>query len=102
MQVTNGVGNLIYDDADGRCFVRTESADGQTFAFIQCLDLGFAHARHDPPLLTRYWGFWDPDDPEGSIKQIMAYGGKWPDLPPEGYVRDQPTVDLDLLQSAAL
>ena len=70
--------NLMFDDSDDRCLCIVSQAQGQLFAFIQCIDRGFDGNREE---LKRYWGTFDPDFPEDSIAMIMRKGGKWPDLP---------------------
>ena len=81
MKVYNDEENMVFDDADPRCIVRTAYGQGGVYAFVQCLDLGFKSNRLSVPGIKRYWGSWDADYPAESIKSIMANGGKWPDLP---------------------
>lgn len=42
------------------------------YAFIEVLDGDYT---------KRYWGKYDHDAQADSIKEIMRWGGKWPDLP---------------------
>ena len=70
--------NFVFDDSDERCLCLVSQAQGQLFAFIQCIDRSFDDERE---VLQRYWGKFDPDYPEDSIAMIMRKGGKWPDLP---------------------
>lgn len=81
MQVVNDFGNLLFDDEQKDCKVITANCHGQTFAFIQVLDLGNPGNRLRKPGKRRYWGRFDPNRPEQSIKAIMGSGGKWPMLP---------------------
>lgn len=81
MRIYNDSENMVYDEDDPRCIVRTCYGQGGTFAFVQCLDLGFKSNRLSVPGIKRYWGRWNSDDPEGSVRSIMANGGKWPELP---------------------
>ena len=69
---------MVYDDTDPLCKCILSQADGKLYAFIQCIDTGMDGQARYP---ARYWGTFSHDDPEGSIKRIMAYGGKWPQLP---------------------
>ena len=81
MKVTNDYGNLHYDSDDKRCRLITAN-DGQShYGFLQCLDLGNPGNRLKTPGKKRYWGRFNPDQPEQSIKAIMGQGGKWPALP---------------------
>ncbi|WED26427.1 hypothetical protein L3V77_15730 [Vibrio sp. DW001] len=68
--------NLLFDDEHPECFYIISSAEGQLFAFVQCLDVG----GNKKPRPKRYWGAWDWDAPEQSIKHILKNGGKWPQL----------------------
>lgn len=88
MKIFNDIGNMVFDDADPRCRFYVSSTQGHQFAFVQCLDLGFSENRLSVPGIKRYWGLWDWDDEEGSIKQIMAQGGKWPELPSIDYFQE--------------
>jgi len=73
--------NMLYDDSDARCYCVLSQAQGHYFAFVQALDLGAPHCRYESPHTKRYWGFWNPDDPDESIRNILLVGGKWPSLP---------------------
>lgn len=70
--------NLRYDSNDAHCSITTSHAHGQPYAFIQCLDIG-SHGKSRR--IKRYWGRYDPNNAEESIKKIMMNGGYWPDLP---------------------
>lgn len=82
MKVYNEGRNFVFDEADPRCIVRFCPVRGGVFAFIQCLDLDCSERSPIVPEIKRYWGYWDPDAPEASLKEIMEWGGKWPELPP--------------------
>lgn len=77
------VGNMVFDDTDGQCLCILAQSEGKLFAFLQVLDLGAAHARFERSMTKRYWGEWDWDNVERSIRNIMEWGGKWPTLPQE-------------------
>lgn len=69
----------LYDDSDPLCKCILSQANGGLYAFIQAIDTGMdGKDRH----AVRYWGPFSHDNPEGSVRKILAYGGKWPDLPP--------------------
>jgi len=74
------VNNLLFDDSHEDCHLVISSSQGQTFAFVQALDLGMAHSRHKKPIKSRYWGTWDFSNQQESLEEILKYGGKWPDL----------------------
>lgn len=82
MEVRNEMDNLVFDDSDPRCYLEVVRCHGANVAFIQCLDIGWPDNRLSQPGLKRYFGFWDPDEPEASIRQILKDGGKWPRLAP--------------------
>lgn len=72
------VNQLVYDDADALCKCILSESQGNLYAFIQCVDTGMdGNARYT----ARYWGAFSHDDTAGSIKKILANGGKWPSLP---------------------
>ena len=73
--------SLLFDDDDSLCFCVHSSSQGEVFAFVQCRDVGMDGQMRNP---KRYWGKWDWDSPEDSMKAIMEYGGKWPELPAPG------------------
>ena len=70
------INNLLYDESDDRCFLITSMACGKLYAFIQVIDLGSGGVK-------RYWGPYThiPETQELMLTEIMASGGKWPDLP---------------------
>jgi hypothetical protein len=82
MKVYNESRDMVFDDADPRCVVFFCEGIGGPFAFIQCLDLGLPESGHSVPDIKRYWGPWDSNAPETSMKHILVRGGKWPTLPP--------------------
>ncbi|WP_075881797.1 hypothetical protein [Vreelandella massiliensis] len=72
------VNQMIYDEADDLCKCVLSQSQGKLFAFIQCIDTGMdGTARYT----ARYWGEFSHDAPEATIKRIMEWGGKWPQLP---------------------
>lgn len=69
--------NLIFDDTDPRCFIKLETGPhGIPFAFVQCVDSNTGEKR-------RYWGHWSYNEPEQAMTDILNWGGKWPNLPPQ-------------------
>jgi hypothetical protein len=84
MKVYNDDRDMVFDDADPRCAVFTCPGLKGTYGFVQCLDLAWPEARLVVPEIKRYWGSWDVECPEESIRRIMVKGGKWPTLPPMG------------------
>lgn len=69
---------MLYDDHDPRCKLILSMSNGQLYAFVQCIDRGMdLEDQH----LARYWGAFTHADPESSVREILAYGGKWPALP---------------------
>lgn len=75
------IDNLLYDQALPNCFMTLNYAQGQCFAFVQALDIGFAEARLEKPKPVRYWGVMDCAHAKESLQQILTTGGKWPTLP---------------------
>jgi len=73
--------NLLYDDSLPDCLCVISCTQDQEFAFIQCLDIRPPNLRRFKPIPKRYWGKWSYNDPEQSIKKIMANGSQWPLLP---------------------
>ncbi|WP_067585243.1 hypothetical protein [Endozoicomonas ascidiicola] len=80
MKIVNDQNNMIFDDQDSRCFMRVIRCQGQNFAFLVCLDLGWPDCRLKQPIPKRYWGNFSWDEKESSIKEIMHNGAKWDDL----------------------
>ncbi|KZY32536.1 MULTISPECIES: hypothetical protein [unclassified Oleiphilus] len=80
MKVINDTENLVYDSGHLMCRIIFNTAVGQDYAFVSFMDVGFDHCRLKKPIRKRYWGPWDHDDPEGSLKLIMDWGGKWDEL----------------------
>ena len=80
MIIMNDLKNMMFDDHDPRCFLRVHFCEGQNFAFVTCLDLGWPDCRLQEPIPKRYWGKFSWDDKEASIKKIMHSGAKWDDL----------------------
>lgn len=70
--------NLLFDTAHKKCLCITSGAEQRIFAFIQCLDVG---QNGKSERAKRYWGLYDPQNPEESIMRIMLNGGSWPALP---------------------
>ena len=50
------------------------SNEGVDVAYIQCIDVNIDEEK-------RYWGLFDVEDVEGSIRKILKFGHKWPRLP---------------------
>ena len=82
MKVFNDERNMVFDSADPRCVVCTYFGLDSSYGFVQCLDIGWPGYRLSVPGIKRYWGPWDAEYPEESVRRIMANGGKWPALPP--------------------
>lgn len=78
MRVETDTG-LVFDDTDDLCKCILSQAEGQVFAFIQAIDTGHDGSKRYP---ARYWGAWNHDAPEDAMRRILAWGGKWPALPP--------------------
>lgn len=81
MKIYNDFSNMVFDDDDPRCRVYVSRGQNGTYGFVQCLDIGNKGLRLSTPGIKRYWGDWNVDNPERSIKSIMRTGGKWPELP---------------------
>ncbi|HCC82270.1 MULTISPECIES: hypothetical protein [unclassified Methylophaga] len=82
MYLVNDLENMIFDSEDDRCkLIKAMGPDGKIHAFIQCLDIGNIYNRLKKPHEKQYWGFFSPDEPEESIKEIMRHGVKWPAIP---------------------
>lgn len=71
MRIFIKVNNLVYDSENNDCKCILSDTQGKLYAFIQVLD---------GDKKKYYWGSYDHDSPEKSIKAIMEYGGKWPSL----------------------
>lgn len=67
---------LLYDDANPLCGKILDRSQGQNFAFVQCVE-----EKHPDDYPRRYWGRWDFEDEERSMREILECGGKWPNLP---------------------
>ncbi|MEJ1414251.1 MAG: hypothetical protein RPU13_13515 [Candidatus Sedimenticola sp. (ex Thyasira tokunagai)] len=80
MKIENETGNLIYDTDNPLCSIEVVSCQGELFAFVVALDIGMIHCRLSIPHQKRYWGKFSWDDEAGSIRGILANGGKWPNL----------------------
>jgi hypothetical protein len=80
MQVKNDNGNLVYDSENSDCSIEICHSQGEYFAFVKALDIGVALARLVKPNPVRYWGKFNPENEEDSIRHILHYGGKWPSL----------------------
>ncbi|ELL8499417.1 hypothetical protein RX249_004195 [Salmonella enterica] len=66
------VNGLVYDSTNPKCKCILSNSQNTLYAFIEVLDGDYT---------KRYWGEYDHDAPEESIKEIMQWGGKWPCLP---------------------
>lgn len=73
------VNGMIYDESNRDCQCHLADAQHEVFAFIQCLDVGMDGTAS--AIKKRYWGRYDHDNKEASIRAIMENGGKWPVLP---------------------
>lgn len=73
--------NLLFDDAHPDCMRIISTTQGEYVAFVQCLDLGMPHCRHEKPIIKRYWGKWSYEEPERAVEKILATGSQWPLLP---------------------
>ncbi|WP_166267442.1 hypothetical protein [Marinobacter caseinilyticus] len=82
MKVYNDERDMVFDNADPRCVVFTCHSLNHTYGFVQCLNLNWPECGASVPEIKRYWGPWDVENPEDSVRRIMAQGGKWPTLPP--------------------
>ncbi len=68
------VNGMLYQDDHPDClFIQSSTVSG-SYAFIQAFDTSTNMAK-------RYWGPFNIEQPEASIKAIMQNGGKWPALP---------------------
>lgn len=72
MKIKVEVNSLVYDSSNPKCMCILADSQSKLFAFLQVLD---------GDMTKRYWGEYDHDTPEKSIKEIMEWGGKWPHLP---------------------
>ena len=73
--------NLVFESTHPSCFLDIFSGPhGHPYAFVQCIDTGI---NGDLAMPRRYWGRWDHDAPEASMREILSWGGKWPRLRPE-------------------
>ncbi|EBH7464631.1 hypothetical protein F3H65_18420 [Klebsiella quasipneumoniae] len=66
------VNGMVYDSSNPNCKCILSNSQNTLYAFIQVLD---------GDVTKRYWGLYDHDAQEDSIKEIMRWGGKWPTLP---------------------
>lgn len=66
------VNGMVYDSSNPNCKCILSNSQNTLYAFIQVLD---------GDVTKRYWGLYDHDAQEDSIKEIMLWGGKWPTLP---------------------
>lgn len=76
------VNGMLYEDYHPDCKCITSQTDTGTYAFLQVLDQGTG-------MHKRYWGRFDVERPEASIKRIMTLGGKWPSLPAPDELLDE-------------
>lgn len=83
IKVTNDSGNIIFDSSMKGCKYQLCESQGETFAFVQALDIGYSHARLKKPQRVRYWGKFDRNQKAASIIEILHTGGEWPDLSEE-------------------
>lgn len=70
---------LVFEEGHSQCQCILSDAQGELFAFVQCLDTGIDG--QESVIVKRYWGHYSHDDRAGSIEDIMRNGGKWPVLP---------------------
>ena len=70
--------NMVFDDSHPLCLCVTSQTEGQTFAFVQVIDVGVDGTLEHT---KRLWGHFSPDTPEQSLLRIMARAGEWPRLP---------------------
>ena len=75
------VNNVCFDENHQKCLLNFSLTQGQTFAFVQALDLGSKSCRHKKPMPKRYWGVWDHSNPKQSMVNILRHGAQWPSLP---------------------
>jgi len=73
------VNGLVFDKANPKCKCLLSEAQGQVYAFVQCLDTGMDGQENG--IIKRYWGKYSHENEEASIRAIMQNGGKWPVLP---------------------
>ena len=76
LETENG---MFYEDYHPRCkcilgTLMYASNEGVDVAYIQCIDVNIDEEK-------RYWGLFDVEDVEGSIRKILKFGHKWPRLP---------------------
>ncbi|EAS2762985.1 hypothetical protein HF504_22305 [Enterobacter hormaechei] len=72
MKIQVEVNGLVYDSTNPKCKCILSNSQNTLYAFIEVLDGDYT---------KRYWGKYDHDAQADSIKEIMRWGGKWPDLP---------------------
>ena len=70
---------LVFEEGHPQCKCILSDAQGELFAFVQCLDTGMDG--QESVMVKRYWGRYSHDDRAGSIEDIMRNGEKWPVLP---------------------
>ena len=78
MKVTNEYGNLVYDEENQDCSIEFCQSQGKVYAFITALDYGISHTPRILPLQKQYWGEYNLNKQQDSIREILHNGGKWP------------------------
>ena len=80
MKVINDSGNLVYDSSHPMYSIKLCQSQGELFAFVTALYLGFPSCRLSQPIPKRCWGKFCWSDEKVSMLSILEDGGKWPDL----------------------
>lgn len=75
MSIKVEVNNMVFDSTNPACKLILSDSQGKLYGFVECIDASSGQAK-------RYWGEYSHDDARASIKRIMEWGGKWPELPP--------------------
>ncbi|EBM7196732.1 hypothetical protein T040_22110 [Salmonella enterica subsp. enterica serovar Senftenberg] len=70
---------LVFEETNPHCKCILSEAQGELYAFVQCLDMGMDG--RETAIVKRYWGRYSHDAREDSIRSILLNGGKWPKLP---------------------
>ena len=71
MSIKIEINGLTYDENDNRCALIYRGVQGKEVAFLKVLDGDRA---------KYYWGFYNSNDAENSITEIMRSGAKWENL----------------------
>ena len=79
--IVNEGNNLVFDFYHKDCRLVLSHTQFDNFAFVACLDASKEeHEAGKNRGVKKYWGRYDPEQPKDSIREIMNFGGKWPDL----------------------